>query len=344
MSVRSTVPWSTSHPLDDVIIADPVMRRMYDLVQRLAPAKLPVLITGETGTGKERIATALHALSPRAPHRLLALNCAALSEKLVESELFGHVRGAFSGAEVARAGIIETSSGSTLFLDEVGELPLLIQAKLLRVLEAGHVTRVGEVHERAVNVRIVAATNRNLEADVHAGLFRRDLYYRLSAAVVHLPPLRQRPAELPLLAARFLADAARSSDRSPMSLQPEAIDVLQTHPWPGNVRELKNVMSFLAATLTADVVNAEDVRAQLRRRAPCAQLRTLDDVTFVDPPPASRGFRPLADELREIEQTRIQEALSATGGQKTRAAALLGMPLRTLYERIKQYGLFGSSS
>jgi two-component system response regulator AtoC len=324
---------------DELIVIDPEMRRTYDLVVRLAAARLPVLITGETGTGKERVATALHAMSPRAPSRLIALNCAALNEKLVESELFGHARGAFSGADAARAGMIEAASGSTLLLDEVGELSLPIQAKLLRVLESGRVMRVGEVHERAVDIRIVAATNRNLEAEVHAGHFRRDLYYRLSAALVHLPPLRQRLTELPLLAAHFLSEGARCAGRSAMSLHPEALNVLCAYPWPGNVRELKHVMAFLAATLTAHEVRANDVRARLTTRLAGEPAAAADDVTFVDPPDRSRAFRPLADELRELELTRIQEALSATGGQKTRAATLLGMPLRTLHERIKQYGL-----
>ena len=328
---------------DGLIIAEPAMRRTYDLVARLAGARIPVLITGETGTGKERIATALHARSPRAANRLVALNCAALNEKLVESELFGHARGAFSGADVAHAGMIEAASGSTLFLDEVGELPPIIQAKLLRVLESGRVMRVGEVHERAVDVRIIAATNRNLEAEVDAGHFRRDLYYRLAAALVHLPPLRQRLAELPLLAANFLAEVARPPERRPMSLHPDALEVLCAYPWPGNIRELKTVMSFLAAVLATDVVTAADVRARLTTRPAGESPAAIDELTFVDPPDRSRAFRPLADELRELELTRIQEALSAAQGSRTRAAELLSMPLRTLHERIRQYGLSAPS-
>ena len=317
-----------------VIVADPAVVRIYDLIERLAPVELPVLITGETGSGKELVATAIHALSNRASKPLISLNCAALHDSLIESELFGHEKGAFSGAIATRAGLIEAASGSTLFLDEVGELAPAVQAKLLRVLEVHRVTRVGDTREREVDVRIVAATNRDLEADVAAGRFRRDLYFRLSAATLHLPPLRQRLRELPLMAAAFLDDACRRSGRSLMRISEGAMGALVEHLWPGNVRELKNLMQYLAATITSDVMLADHVNERIGgvQNTPMPRLAP---VAPVDP----RQFRPLADELRELEITRIRQALEATGGNQTRAAQLLAMPVRTFFEKAKQFGL-----
>ncbi|HEX2685056.1 MAG TPA: sigma 54-interacting transcriptional regulator [Kofleriaceae bacterium] len=317
-----------------VIIADPTVARLYALVERLAPVGIPVLITGETGCGKELVATAIHALSQRARKPLISLNCAALHEMLVESELFGHEKGAFSGAISTKAGLIEAASGSTLFLDEIGELAPAIQAKLLRVLETHRVTRVGDVREREVDVRIVAATNRDLEADVVTGRFRRDLFFRLSAATLYLPPLRQRPHELPLLAAAFLDEACRSNGRSPMRISDGAMSVLLAHSWPGNVRELKNLMQYVAAAFAVDILQAEHVSERLGRARP-GMLSRSDTAPSLDPP----RFRPIADELRELEITRIREALEATGGNQTRAASLLAMPVRTFFGKAKLYGL-----
>jgi len=317
-----------------VIVADPAVVRIYDLIERLAPVDIPVLITGETGCGKELVATAIHSLSPRSSKPLISLNCAALHDSLIESELFGHEKGAFSGAIATRSGLIEAASGSTLFLDEVGELAPAVQAKLLRVLEVHRVTRVGDNREREVDVRIVAATNRDLEADVAAGRFRRDLYFRLSGATLHLPPLRQRTRELPLMASAFLDDACRRNGRSLMRISEGALAALVEHTWPGNVRELKNLMQYLAATVTSDVMLASHVHERIGRVHNTPSPRA-SQVTATDP----RQFRPLADELRELEITRIREALEATGGNQTRAAQLLAMPVRTFFEKAKQYGL-----
>jgi DNA-binding NtrC family response regulator len=315
------------------IIADPTVVRLYGLVERLAQVCIPVLITGETGCGKELVATALHTRSPRAGERLISLNCAALHEMLVESELFGHEKGAFSGAIATKPGLIESASGSTLFLDEIGELTLSNQAKLLRVLESHRVTRVGDVREREVDVRIVAATNRDLEADVIAGRFRRDLYFRLSAATLYVPPLRDRPHELPLLARTFLDEACRRNGRSVMRISDGAMAALLAHPWPGNIRELKNLMQYIAATLAVDELVAQHVRERVAR--PRLTLSSPDVASQARVP----RFRPLADELRELELTRIREALEATGGNQTRAAGLLAMPVRTFFEKAKHYGL-----
>jgi len=239
-----------------------------------------------------------------------------------------------SCSATSRAGLVEAASGSTLFLDEIGELAPGIQAKLLRVLESHRVTRVGDVREREVDVRVVAATNRDLEADVAAGRFRRDLFFRLSAATLHLPPLRQRPRELPLLATAFLDDACRRNGRSPMRISDEAMTVMLAHSWPGNVRELKNLMQYVAAAFAVDVLRMDHLGERLggsRAEPPPSTVATTPGV-----PPR---FRPLADELRELEITRIRQAIEATGGNQTRAAGLLAMPVRTFFEKAKQYGL-----
>ncbi|MCX5746855.1 MAG: sigma 54-interacting transcriptional regulator [Proteobacteria bacterium] len=263
---------------------------------------------------------------------MVSLNCAAIQDTLVESELFGHEKGAFSGAVAAKAGLLEAASGSTLFLDEVGELAPMTQAKLLRVLETQRVTRVGDVRERPVDVRVVAATHRDLEADIVAGRFRQDLYFRLSGATLHLPPLRQRTRELPLLAAAFLDDACRRNGRNMMTISAAAMTALAAYGWPGNVRELKNLMQYIAAAHVEAVVTADHVAARLDRGA-----RPAREVPRV--PVEPMAFRPLADELRELEIKRIAEALEATGGNQTRAAGLLAMPVRTFFEKAKQHGL-----
>jgi DNA-binding NtrC family response regulator len=257
---------------------------------------------------------------------MVAINCASMPESLVESELFGHEKGAFSGAAATKVGLLEAATGGTVFLDEVGELPAPTQAKLLRALETGKILRVGSVVERAVDVRIVAATNRDLEADASAGRFRRDLYFRIAAATVCLPPLRARPRELPILARTFLAAAAARAGTPAPSLSAAALDRLASHGWPGNVRELRNLADFLVATATGPVVALEDLPPYLLR------------VAAAEPAPA-KLVRPLADELRDLERARIADALAATDGHQRRAAELIGMPLRTFCSRLKQYGI-----
>ncbi|WP_224367498.1 sigma 54-interacting transcriptional regulator [Hyalangium versicolor] len=328
-----------------VLVADPSMVGLFELLRRLAPSPLPVLIHGETGAGKENAAWAVHHWSPRAGKRFLALNCAALPENLVESELFGYERGAFSGADKSREGLFEQASGGTLFLDEVAELSLAVQAKLLRALDQKRITRLGSSREHEVDLRIVAATHRVLADEVKAGRFRQDLFYRLSTAVVILPPLRERARELPLLAQAFLAEACSQAGRPLLQLSAAAMGVLAAHSWPGNVRELKSVMEYAAVTARGTIIEPSHLPASLGPPTPPAPEPTALQAVVEgqhpgeSPAESARSFRLLAEEVRELERQRMSEALEATGGVQTRAAQLIGMPLRTFTTKLRQYKL-----
>jgi two-component system, NtrC family, response regulator AtoC len=317
-----------------IVIADPAMARLFDLIRRLATSDLPILILGETGAGKEGAALAVHHGSTRARGPFVTLNCAAIAETLVESELFGHERGAFTGAVAAKAGKLEAAHGGTLFLDEIGELGASLQAKLLRALEQKRITRLGDVREREIDIRIVAATNRSLEEEVKAGRFRQDLFFRLGAATVVLPPLRDRPREIPMLARRFLEEACARSGREPPALSVATMQKLTAHAWPGNVRELRNTMEYLAATVSEDTIEPWHLPERI------AAVEVDEAEAQRDAPAGKVGsFRPLADEVRELEQLRMCQALEAAGGVQVRAAALIGMPLRTFAMKVKQHGI-----
>ncbi|WP_433936611.1 sigma 54-interacting transcriptional regulator [Sorangium cellulosum] len=319
-----------------IVVADAAMIRLFELIRRLAASDLPVLVLGETGAGKENAAAAVHHWSARAQRPLITLNCAALPETLVESELFGYEKGAFSDARAPKPGLLERAHGGTVFLDEIGELPLGAQAKLLRALEVKRITRLGDVRDREVDIRVVAATNRDLEAEVEAGRFRQDLLFRLSAAVVELPPLRDRRRELPILARLFLAEACARTGRPALDLSEAALAALFAHPFPGNVRELKNAMEYAAATADGPVIEPWCLPERI------AGLDVAPRPA-ADPsaPPAAAPFRfkPIAEEIRDIERTRMCQALDAAEGVQKRAAALLGMPVRTFTFKLKQYGI-----
>jgi two-component system, NtrC family, response regulator AtoC len=337
-----------------VVVADPATVGLMDLIRRLARTDLPVLVQGETGVGKENAAYALHWWSQRQAAPFVAVNCATFSETLVESELFGSEKGAFSGAVTSRAGLLESAAGGTIFFDEIGELPRALQPKLLRVLETKRAMRVGGTKERELDVRVVAATNRNLRDEVKAGRFREDLLFRLNAATVVLPPLRNRPREIAVLARTFLAEACRRLGVAGKTFAGASLHALTGYPWPGNVRELKNVVEYLAATTVSDVIEVEAARARLDAleppEAPPLALQNESAESAPAPPVsnarkptpalgAGAGFAPIADEVRDLERRRMTEALEAAGWVQTRAAELIGMPLRTFQQKAKQYGL-----
>ena len=349
-----------------IVVADQAMARLYDLARRLARSAIPILIQGETGAGKELAAAAIHAFSARAGGPFVSVNCAAIPETLAESELFGHARGAFSGAVAARPGLLEIASGGTLFLDEIGELSPAIQAKLLRALESGELTRVGESGVRTVDLRIVAATNRDLPREVEAGRFRSDLFFRLGSARLELPPLRDRPRDVALLARTILGEACRRLHRPPLELSIGAAVALFRHDWPGNVRELRHVLEYAAASAQDSASEIEiwhlpqALAAVARRTRDAPGSGAANAVVAAAPAsgangeaaaaaaapgpspvaaPAEGTFRPIADEVRELERARMISALRATGGIQNRAAALIEMPLRTFVTKVKRYAI-----
>jgi two-component system response regulator HydG len=299
------------------------MRELASVVRRLAPFASAVLVTGETGTGKELVARALHALGPRAARPFLAVNCSAIVDTLFESELFGHVRGAFTGATEHRAGLIERAHTGVLLLDEVGELLPGMQAKLLRVLETGEVTRVGASDARRFDVQVIAATNRNLASEVRQGRFRADLYYRLHVAAVQVPALRERREDIPLLAQWFAARFAARCGREVAAFEPAALDAVRAHDWPGNVRELRTLVERA-------VMMAETPRIDAAGIAHAAAGHAASP-----PAPAIRRVRRIAD----LEREAITQALDDTRGNKKEAARRLGISRRALYRRLDKFGL-----
>ncbi|MEO6953920.1 MAG: sigma 54-interacting transcriptional regulator [Polyangia bacterium] len=314
-----------SSTASEPLVLDGAMRRVYAMVDRIAPSELPVLIEGETGVGKELLAEAVHRASRRRGP-LVRINCAAIAESLLESELFGHEKGAFTGATQAKPGIIESAHQGTVFLDEVGELPGPLQSKLLRVLECKQIQRVGALRPRAIDARFVSATNRNLEAEVRAGRFRNDLYFRLNGVTLFVPPLRERPAEVLELAKRFVREAAERIGRGAMRLDRSAEIALTTHAWPGNVRELRNAIERAVLLEDGDQLGATHLPATDAASSRPALRET-------DRPFADDGAERLAPAVL-AERARILEALEACHGNQTRAAAQLGMSRGTLLMRL----------
>ncbi|HUT76543.1 MAG TPA: sigma 54-interacting transcriptional regulator, partial [Polyangia bacterium] len=331
-----------------VVVADAAMRKVFDLVRSLAATDLPVLVVGETGTGKDVVATALHEWSPRKTGRLVSVNCAAMTETLLESELFGHERGAFTGAVAAKSGLLESAGRGTVFLDEIGEASSRTQAELLRVLETKMVRRVGAVGERTIEARIVAATNRDIEAEIAAGRFRRDLFYRLGAAQIVVPPLRDRPLDTALLIDLFFDSACERLGRRQRELAPVTRQRLLLHDWPGNVRELRNLMEYLAATAHEPVVGAdllpEHIGASVAPWLLGQSARDRGAPVSPSPTAPPERFHPLADEVAALERLRMEQALVAAEGVRNQAARLLEMPIRTFAAKMKRYGLDGMPS
>ena len=312
------------------------MRRLLDATARVAARDVTVLVRGETGTGKEFVAQLLHAQSGRSAGPLVRFNCAAIPADLAEAELFGHVRGAFTGATATRRGFFAEAHGGTLVLDEVGELPLAVQAKLLRALQEGEIQPVGSGRVEKVDVRVVAATNRDLAAEARAGNFREDLYYRLAVVELMVPPLRDRVEDIPALAAEF---ARRYGDRfglGTLTLEPALIDALVAAPWPGNVRQLENTIARLAALAHDATLTAADFAEQHGHEA---STRAAPPVAEADEPVPEEGGPSLREQVEAFERGLIARALAAAGGNQSEAARRLGTSRVTLIDKIKKYGL-----
>ena len=316
------------HVLCGMIGRRPRMQELFGLVRRLAPHVRVTLVTGETGTGKELAARALHQLGPRGQRKFITVNCSAVVESLFESELFGHVRGAFRGATEQKQGLFEAADGGTLFLDEVGELPLSLQGKLLRTLDAGEVQRVGSLEPRKVDVHVIAATNRDLDAEVAAGRFRRDLLYRLNVVDVWLPPLRERREDIPLLTASLVMAASARFGKRLDGVTPAAEQALLAHDWPGNVRELRNVVERACMFADGTWLSTGDV------------LQALPSSLHSVAAPAARGPSPATVDVL-CERGEIERVLTVCGGNVAAAARQLGMTRRSLYRRLDRYALHG---
>jgi two-component system response regulator AtoC len=329
----AAAPASIDEISDGIIVADSSMVKLFSVVRRLAAVTSTVLVTGETGVGKEVVAEHVHKWSARAAGPFVRLNCASLPENLLESELYGHERGAFTGAERRRTGYFEAAHGGTLLLDEIGEMPLNLQAKLLRVLETRTITRLGGTAEIPVDVRILCATHRELRRAVTDGRFRQDLYYRISAFTLEVPPLRERPTELLLLAELFARRFARQLGRKAPQFTPAARKLLTAHRWPGNVRELRNVMEHsivLHDGRTLDADNLPDL-------APDPRAAAQDRPRFLHL--STPAIAPMREQMHDVEREAIRAALNAEGGNRTRAAKRLEMSRRGLIYKMIKYGL-----
>jgi PAS domain S-box-containing protein len=323
VQLRSEVQKETV-PEHTLLGASPVMKDLRGLIRKVAPSKTTALITGENGTGKELVARALHYLSPRATKPFVELNCAALTQTLLESELFGHEKGAFTGAAARRFGKFEQAHGGTLFLDEIGDMPLEIQPKFLKVLEERTFQRVGGDERIEVDVRVICATNHDLVEMVKKGSFREDLYYRINIVHIEVPPLRDRGTDIPELAEHFLARANRAEKRE-VSLSEEALEILMGHPWPGNVRELRHAIDRAVLVCDANVILPKDLPPALARGASRA--------------PAPAGAERLIDALERMERTMIVSALEKSGWVKARAARNLGLNERVLTYKMNNLGI-----
>ena len=315
----------------DFLIGDsPALVEIFKIIGRVAGRKSTVLITGESGTGKELVARAIHAHSPRRARPLVSINCGALTETLLESELFGHVKGSFTGAVSDKKGLFEAADGGTLFLDEIGETSKAVQVKLLRVLQEEQVRRVGDTRDIPVDVRIIAATNQDLAALIREGVFREDIYFRLNVIPIHVPPLRERIEDLPKLVLYFLGKYADSGGGHGVEIRPDALIALEGYHWPGNVRELENVVERVVAMNPGAAITAEELPDFIRTGAPLA--------TNVVPSISTDGIN-LEQTVNEFEKQLVIKALRLAGGRRSEVVRLLGLTDRTLRYRLEKYGL-----
>jgi two-component system response regulator AtoC len=318
-ALRSTLGMGAVRDL--VISQSKAMRDVLELAGRVARHNTAVLITGESGTGKEVVARAIHRMSPRSEGSFIAINCAAIPEQLLESELFGHIKGAFTGATADHPGLFELTDGGTLLLDEIADLPQALQAKLLRVLEEGEVRRLGAREQRKIDVRVLAATGRSMEEAIEQGEFRSDLYYRLNVVRLHIPPLRERPEDIPELLTHFARQMAQRLGR-PVSITPSALAALTNHAWPGNVRELRNSLERAAVLSAGGLLDSKDFA--LSDGGSSAQNGSVS------------GSLDLRSQVEAVEREAIQRALQAAKGNRRQAASLLGISLRTLFYKLRR--------
>ncbi len=323
-----SIPRGAPPGFERIIYASESMRRVVERCSQVASKDVTVLITGESGTGKDLLAHAIHQASPRRSRRFMPVNCAALSPQIIESELFGHEKGAFTGAISSRLGYFEHSNRGTIFLDEVGDIPLETQVKLLRVLENREIVRVGANDPVPVDVRVVAATHRNLEERVAEGKFREDLYYRLKVVPIHLPPLRERRDDIPLLVYHFVAKYADAYDKHFEEVEPAAVAALATHSWKGNVRELRHVIENIIVVAPGPLITVADLPESIRIARPQLEGGTA---------PSLDGL--VGRTIQDVEREHIRNTLASVDGNRQEAAKMLGIAERTLYRRIKEYGL-----
>ena len=322
--------------LDSIIGTSPKMRAMFDLIQTVAPQTSRVLITGESGTGKELVARAIHENSARSTEAFITINCGAFPETLLESELFGYMKGAFTGANENRRGLFQAADGGTLFMDEIGNMSLTMQVKLYRILQEGKVRPIGSTEESDVDVRVIAATNKNLEKEIAEGRFREDLFYRLSVIPIHLPPLRERREDIPLLARAFLVRYAREMGKAVEGIEPKAMERLEAYEWPGNVRELENTIERAMALETTRYVTLEGLPERITRyyQEHYAE-RGLEERKLLIP---GDGVD-LEKHIAEVERAYLLAALECAGGVRVRAAQLLRMTYRSFRHYAKKYGI-----
>jgi transcriptional regulator with GAF, ATPase, and Fis domain len=313
-----------AQPAGEIVGRSPAMQEVFRIIERAGPSDKAILIEGESGTGKELVARALHRASPRADKPLVTINCAALPEPLLESELFGHEKGAFTGAVSAKPGLFEVADGGTMFIDEIGEMPGALQAKLLRVLEDGSLRRVGSVRECRVNVRLLAATNRDMQTQVQAGKFREDLFYRINVMSLKLPPLRDRAGDVPLLVERFLGPD--------WSIAPEALETLERYPWPGNVRQLINAVERAKIMADGRMIRLVDLPSDVVGRVASPRASGGYTAALNDTPNGSMG-----DALAAVQRSHIVDILRRERGNKARTARALGINRRSLYRLLDKH-------